>query len=497
MQDQNNKSRSELFCDVFSLTSNTLVNQVLIAGNFFVCSLALSHLESSEGNDGLVASGLLTPSVLMLFNGSTGFLKSTAIKSTLPYKQKKFEEVGGYFLPALVYCAMVTAVATSALFVLPLAYSAIGQRDSVVDITKDFLYIYALAFAANVFNETLRDYALAVNDPHSVYLSAMFSNIPSAFFGFLLTTGSLGFPNWGAKGYAAANAAFSWVTLLFYLLRVKFSAHYKILSLFECRESFKKDLCSLFKLGAPIGSMIFIERSIMFGLTILASKLGDSQLVALEINMQYLFFLIVPMYGFARGLGIVGKKHYQNKKNVSNAGKIGLLIATMLGIIFCIVYNTIPEKLVDAYSNKSLTNETLTASKNLFIINGVGGILEANRISMNGNLRAFNDTFFSFMTSLFIIVPSFGLSYALAFVTNLDVYGLMIGRYVGISFTLAAQLYRWNYRINDNEHPARVAHFFKNQSFCQCPRKGSKTIIDDSSSLLSHNQSSSGNSGGH
>ncbi len=200
-----------------------------------------------------------------------------------------------------------------------------------------------------------------------------------------------------------------------------------------------------------MGCMYFLEVGFFFALTIIMGLMGDIQLAATQIVMQYLGLLTSVVFSIAAAVTVrmghkLGENDITAANNTSDAG-VFLSVSFMLMIAIC--YFLVPEWFIavdlDIANPKNLL--LINCAKQFFMACAIFQLCEAARISLFGSLRALKDTRFTLVTS-FIGFWLIGLpvGYFLSYI-GLQSSGLWWGMAVGAAVSVILLSVRYKKKI--------------------------------------------------
>ena len=160
-----------------------------------------------------------------------------------------------------------------------------------------------------------------------------------------------------------------------------------------------------------MGSMYFLEVGFFFALTLIMGLIGEIQLAATQIIMQYLGPLTSVVFSMANAITVrmghkIGEKNLAAANSTSQAG---IFLSVIFMLIIAICYFFIPERFiaVDLDVTNPENSQLIHYTKQFFIACAIFQLFEAVRISLFGSLRALKDTSFPLLASAlgFWIIP--------------------------------------------------------------------------------------------
>ena len=255
------------------------------------------------------------------------------------------------------------------------------------------------------------------------------------FLNYILIFGCFGLPKLGISGIGWGLTISYWISvilLIFYLIVSPKYKKYLFTALSPQQNRFLKELLQI---GVPLGAMYCLEVGFFFVLTLLIGLIGEAQLAATQITMQYLGMFTTVVFSIAQAV-TVRMGHKLGESNIiaaNDTNNAGIFLAVSFMLIVAIFYLFLPELLigVDLKISDPVNAAVIQYSKQFLALCALFQIFEAARIALLGSLRALKDTRFTLIASFFgfWLIP---LSLAYLFIQmNLGGASLWLGMTIG------------------------------------------------------------------
>ena len=324
-----------------------------------------------------------------------------------------------------------------------------GQDQAAVALAQDYLRALAWGLLPDFMTVVLVHFIIGLGHTR-ISLIFMLCWVPIAIFlNYVLIFGVFGLPKLGIAGIGWGLTASYWITvsgLIVYLITSKTYKHYLYSALSASPTRYLKELLQI---GVPMGSMYFLEVGFFFVLTLIMGLIGEIQLAATQIVMQYLVLLTGVVFSIASAVTVrmghkIGEK---DTAGANSASQAGVFLSATFMLIIAICYFLIPEWFiaVDLDVTNPENSQLIHYTKQFFIACAIFQLFEAARISLFGSLRALKDTNFTLLASVlgFWIIPV-PIAYGL-YQIGLGGVGIWWGMACGAA--CSAALLSWRYRI--------------------------------------------------
>lgn len=325
--------------------------------------------------------------------------------------------------------------------------ASIGE---VIDLALPYYDIIIWSIFPVMIWGTIKQFLEGVGNTRIAMTTIIISNIINILLNWVLIFGHLGFEAMGALGAGVATLiariAQCVIMVIYFLYTPKFREYTQ--QLFTLTRLNIKAMVETMKVGMPIAFQMFMEASAFALAGVLVLAFGAHSVSAYQIgtNMMNVTFMIVIAIGSATTIltsHIYGRRNFGKLRHTVYASyQLGLLWNITIAILYIIFRNQIPT----LFTSNQETIE-LTARMLIFIaLFQVSDCLQAISISI---LRGLQDVKV-IMPIVFVsyVVFNIPVGYLLAFKTELESTGLIIGFIVGLSICAVLTIRRVRRNIN-------------------------------------------------
>jgi MATE family multidrug resistance protein len=325
--------------------------------------------------------------------------------------------------------------------------ASIGE---VIDLALPYYDIIIWSIFPIMIWGTIKQFLEGVGNTRIAMTTIIISNIINILLNWVLIFGHLGFEAMGALGAGVATLiariAQCVIMVIYFLYTPKFREYTQ--QLFTLTRLNIKAMVETMKVGLPIAFQMFMEASAFALAGVLVLAFGAHSVSAYQIgtNMMNVTFMIVIAIGSATTIltsHIYGRRNFGKLRHTVYASyQLGLLWNITIAILYIIFRNQIPT----LFTSNQETIE-LTARMLIFIaLFQVSDCLQAISISI---LRGLQDVKV-IMPIVFVsyVVFNIPVGYLLAFKTELESIGLIIGFIVGLSICAVLTIRRVRRNIN-------------------------------------------------
>ena len=359
-----------------------------------------------------------------------------------------------------VLFALVGAVTTALLFALRPLFRIMGSvmissgSDASISEVIDLALPYYDTIIWSIFPimiwGTIKQFLEGVGNTRIAMATIIISNAINIFLNWVLIFGHLGFEAMGALGAGVATliarVAQCVIMVIYFLYTPKFREYTR--TLFTRTRLNIKAMVETLKVGLPIAFQMLMEASAFALAGVLVLAFGAHSVSAYQIgtNMMNVTFMIVIAIGSSTTIltsHIYGRQNFGKLRHtVYAAYQLGLLWNVTIATLYILFRNQIPT----LFTSHQETIE-LTARMLIFIaLFQVSDCLQAISISI---LRGLQDVKV-IMPIVFVsyVVFNIPVGYLLAFETELESIGLIIGFIIGLSICAVLTIQRVRRNIN-------------------------------------------------
>lgn len=428
-----------------------ILTSLIESASPFFGTMFLAELGQGELAAGALVRGLFFALMAVIW----GILSTISVLVALKHGEKNEEAVSQILRDGIILSLLLIPPAFLLLWYAAPIFLLFGQNQSVVALAQDYLHALAWGLLPDFMAVVLLQFIIGLGHTRLNMIFILIWVPIAIFLNYVLIFGVFGLPKLGIAGIGWGLTASYWITatgLIIYLAMSKTYKHYLYSALSASPTRFLKELLQI---GVPMGSMYFLEVGFFFVLTLIMGLIGEIQLAATQIVMQYLGLFTCVIFSIANAVTVrmghkIGEKDFTAANSTSQAG-VFLSVTFMLIIAIC--YFIIPEWFIAA--DLDVTNpensQLIHYTKQFFIACAIFQLCEAVRISLFGSLRALKDTKFTLLASVFgfwIIPVPFG--YAL-YQIGLGGVSLWWGMTIGAACSAILLNRRYRIKIKNNK----------------------------------------------
>jgi MATE family multidrug resistance protein len=364
------------------------------------------------------------------------------------YGAGRLEECHRWLAHGTVLSLAVALPVTLLLLALSSLLGRWGLDPTVLRLTQPYLDVVVWSVLPLLFYATFRRYLQGMGVVRPVMTALILANVTNVVVNWILIYGKLGAPALGVRGAAWATVL-SRVAMAAYLLgAIALREHGRRPGLFETPLAIEFPwMRRLLQLGVPAASQITLEVGVFAASTALAGRLAPIALAAhqIAIHIAALSFM-VPLGISSAGAVRVGQAVGRlDPEGAERAGWTALLLGTGFMACMAAVFILIPRTLMGAFTRDE---GVLQLGVSLLAVAAIFQLFDGIQGVATGILRGLGETRVPMLWNLvghwFVGLPS---GYALCFVLNRGVIGLLWGLSAGLIICGVALLVVWAQRI--------------------------------------------------
>lgn len=415
--------------------------------------LALVYVLSRVDDDHLAASGLISSVQSLYFGTLSSLIQAVSIevgsaKGRNTSQGTPLTDVGVRYRLGLILSVLLSIPLMAATPFFGKMLIAFDQNKYLADIAQKFFMSriwgtpFWLGFIANL------QIMLGLDHSKAATVFVISESVLSALAGYAFTLGPLFFPQWDEYGLGYSAAGVSVLHFLVSTLYLRCSRNYSAYGLFSTDmqggwAAFKE----LLKTGFSIAAQVSVEQ-VGFGIaSILVGKIGGLYLAAQQAAMLWVWLFLTPAIATAEAMGGIISDHNEAglKKVTRRLGNSSLGVSIAFSLIGLVLFSVLSDRFTRLLLDPEDSDTPLIISiaKSLFIIQGVGLVLDSPRNVNIGLLRGLGDKTYPSAQAFVATGLGIGLGYLLAFPANLKMDGIYIARDVGVAVSLILLTYRW------------------------------------------------------
>lgn len=427
-----------------------VLSQIVITMNNFGSTIMLSHL----GHNVLAASALLFAVSTSIIVIVISVLFSSSLLISRLYGAKHYSDIGKLVQQAwLLGIGLSLIVIAIYLNIKPLLL-LLGQKSSLVTIIQPYFKYAIFSIPPMFLNVTTKNLCYATNKQRYALYSSIVNVTLSLSLGYVLIFGKFGLPAYGVAGWGIAISLANWISSSLLTILVASTKDMKKYKLFNRHSHHGLEyLKKLFVIGWPMSVQMAAELLSLFVITMMVGLMSNIDLAAMQITMQYMLFLLIPVMGFANATGVlVGQSYGRNQFNEINK----LFLANLLlGIGFLIIVICLYIIFHHAFINLFLKpnqpdyQKIFSLTYIVFLIRFVGLFFDSIKNIVTGGLRGLLDTrypmFIAILSIWIIYIP---LAYIMGFVVQFGLIGITSSDVVAMIIGASLLIYRWRKKMH-------------------------------------------------
>ncbi len=428
---------------LIKLAAPLIVNNLALAGMGFADTVMSGEIGATT----LAAVGVGSSVWMLCFLMALGILMAISPLGARHVGGGRPTEVGRYARQGLwLALGLAALIFVSVRFgARPFVYT-IGIDPEFRDLTIEYLQAICLGAPAICLYLVLRYTTEAVGRTLPIMVVSIIGLVVNVVGNYAFMFGNLGAPALGAKGAGIASAIMMWSMLVFLLLHMATSRHYRPYRLFAFgggpRGGYLREIIGL---GVPIMVSVLAEAGLFAAVSLIMGKLSASIAAAHQVALNYASTMFMIPMGLNSAITVL----------VSNAiGRNEIALARMrgyLGIGVCGAFMAVSATFMLVFSDSivnlySRDGEVQAIALSLLFVAAVFQISDGIQVGAAGALRGLQDTKVPmFLTTLSYWVIAFPLAYSAALTMRLSPAMIWSGFVVGltVSAVLLVSRYRW------------------------------------------------------
>lgn len=324
----------------------------------------------------------------------------------------------------------------------------LNQDYQVAILTKSYLEILSISILPFMLFQTYRQFVEGLSNTKPPMYVALLANIVNIFGNWVLIFGNLGLPAMGLDGAGYSTLLTRVFMSLLMMIFVLKSSRYKE---FNPNLRFRKIDWDIIKkvinLGLPSGLMYSMEVGVFALAAIIIGWLGSDELAAhqIAINLASISYMIVLGISAAATIRVGNALGRKNIFQVKLAGKasiiLGLLFMSFTGLTFVIFNKELPQLYINNKHVVELASSLLYIAALFQLSDGVQAVVM-------GMLKGITDVkipmIITFIAYWIIALPT---GYLLGFTLKLDIVGIWLGLFLGLTTAAVLFLYRFYQKL--------------------------------------------------
>jgi MATE family multidrug resistance protein len=327
-----------------------------------------------------------------------------------------------------------------------------GQQERVIALAVPFLHVLMWASVPTVISSLQRTVVATLGKPGvAIWITGM-AVILNGFGNWIFVFGHFGMPALGLTGSALSSVCTSCAMVLAYTLVIRSDRRlrrYRLIGRWWRTEWPR--FFELLKIGLPICATIIAEAGLFNGAAFLMGRIGELELAAHTIALQFASIAFQVPFGLAQaatirvGLAYGARDHGAIARAgwVAIALGVGFMASTAALMLFA------PRLIIALYVDTAAPANAamITLAVQYMVIAAAFQLFDGAQAVSQGVLRGLQDTRVPMAIALFgYWVPGLGTAVILGLFTPLRGSGVWLGLLVGLVVVAALVLWRWGHR---------------------------------------------------
>lgn len=383
-------------------------------------------------------------SLVLIFGMGYSFALTPLIGKS--WGEKDYDSIGSWIKNGLLANAFMGVVLALLLFVLYMLIPFMGQPESILKPSRDYLAILMVSVIPMMVFYGYKQFAEGIGDTKTAMKIMLWANVINTVGNYVFMYGKFGAPEMGLTGAGIGTLmARIFMALSFIILFYKNQKYKLFTKLYRQSVFCWSRFVQVVKLGIPLGGQIVMEAS-AFGLcAIMMGWLTEADLAAhqVAITLSTLGFMIYQGLGAGTTIRVSHYKGENNNDKIIRATKTAMnlmyLYSTFIVIVFIGARHLLP---------LLFTSDTrvINLAAQMLIVCSVFQLVDGIQIILAGTLRGFADAripaIITFISYFLISIP---FSYMSAFKWGFGAVGIWFGFPVGLLVCSALFQMRYKY----------------------------------------------------
>lgn len=281
-----------------------------------------------------------------------------------------------------------------------------GQKPETVAMSLSYLHALTWCILPDCIFMVLQQFIIGLGHTRTNTVFTLVWAPINIFISYILVFGKLGFPALGIAGIGWATTISMVIIAVLSAAYLLWQKSYRIYWGYLIHNPEKSSLLELFQVGMPMGFMFCIEVGFFLTLTLMMGYLGEINLAANQIVLQFVgvFFMITFCIAQAITVRIGHLTGAKETDKVTYTAYSGIFMTLIGFFIAATCYWVFPLKIIgfDLDIHAPQNQEIIAVTLKLLAVVAIFQLVDDLRICLFGVLRGFGDTNFTLWSSLFI-----------------------------------------------------------------------------------------------
>ena len=409
-----------------------------------------SHL----GKDVLAATALINASGALVFLIGMSILFAIGVVVAQLYGAGKQDQIGALFQQSLLLGTLIVIPSIVVYWYMGDILLMFGENKNLIGFLVQYFHTLVWGAPFLFLLVIVQQLLYALKKQQVVMISNIICFIPFAAFSYAIILGHFGLPRLGIKGLAISFVFLNILNSMFLLGYAILQKDFRQYNLFTAHSH--KGLVhikKLFKVGWPMAVQFGGEFLCFFLIIVMVGWIGEMQLGAFQVVVQWQQLIIVPIFGVSEATGILvghaaGAKKYSELKPIFWATiNIICMVSVIIAILYISFHKFLSGFYIDIHDPKNKAMLHLIAM--LFALAAVSRFFDNLKIVISGALRGLHDTRFAMWVSVILsFLVSLPVGYLLAIKLHVGPSGFLISNILTIGATSVLLYYRWRQQQN-------------------------------------------------
>lgn len=330
----------------------------------------------------------------------------------------------------------------------------LGQSEVISQMAQSFLRVYAFAVPALLLRICYEQMLFSFAKAKPAMIIGMTSLIIGTFLAYVFSRGLFFIPAMGIPGIALGYVVEAYLMAISFAIYLHISKSFDGFCFFKfrgIREASDKLLKEIFSVSGPICFVVCNEVVLVFALSMAAGIAGVDSLAALNVSMEFIFFVFVFLSAFGQSCGQevsrqLGAGDREGARYLSIAGAVASVVIIALFSSVAIFFPSLLTGLMEDHSKAVVSLAAM-----LLPIAATTTIFDSLRYHILQVLRAYRDL----VKPMFISSVSIWLTIVLIFVVGIGfeyrAIGIVYSYLVGTIISSLVLLPRYIRKVNHLE----------------------------------------------
>lgn len=335
-----------------------------------------------------------------------------------------------------------------------------GQQEEVIALAVPFLKILMWAAIPSTMAALLRTFVATLGRPAIGTAITGMAVLVNALGNWLFVFGNLGMPEMGLTGSALSSVITTCAMVLAYVVVIRTDRRlrrYRLMGRWWKVE--RKRFADVLRVGLPITGTILAEAGMFNGAAFLMGRIGETELAAHTIALQFAAIAFQVPFGVAQAATIrVGLAFGAGDRDaIARAGRVAVVLGMGFMALTASIMLFAPRLVLHIYIDPDAPRNAamVVLAIQYMVIAAAFQLFDGAQAVGAALLRGLQDTRVPMAYALFgYWVPGIGTALGLGLFTPLGGLGVWIGLMVGLVVVASLMLWRWKHRARLGLLPA-------------------------------------------